>query len=427
MRPPPLRYAIYTRQSTADAGKVLSSCDAQFSMCEEFMRCYGSSAVWIGERLDDVGQSGGNTERPALNRLLTLVCEQQIDQLVIYRLDRLTRSVRDSVRIFEKLRESNVKLVIVTAPEIGEAATDRFLLNLMTSFAEFERDMIGSRIAETRAYLRQHGRRLAGKLPYGYDADPLTHQLVINSNEAPNVEAMFKMAAEGTLPRGIAAVANARGWRTKRYITHRTGRESGGGLWTPRQVLTLLANAVYMGRFSHEGGTRPGTHPAIVSEELFERVRHQVAARRKLRKNKKASNTRQPMFWSLRGKVLCPECSRTMSTHITQKGNIRFRHYRCRSFAGGRPPCKGSAFPAHELERMVSDLIGKMQFSESTSDSTDVDRDTFGRFQEIWSALDESARDHLLPRVVSKISFDRKSSKLRIETDDAGVIATVNG
>ncbi len=234
------------------------------------------------------------------------------------------------------------------------------------------------------------------------------------------------MAAEGMLPRDIAAEANAFDWRTKRYVARRTGRESGGGLWTPRQVLTLLSNPVYIGRFSYKEGTRPGTHPIIVSEELFEQVRLKIAARRKLGKNTKTPVKRHSFFWSLRGKIICPDCGRVMSPHISKKGVIWFRHYRCRSFAGGRAPCKGSAFPAYDLERMVSDLIGEMQFPASSSGSTSLDQATFCRFQEIWRTLDESGRDRLLPKVVSKISFDRKTSTLQVETDDAGMIEVTN-
>lgn len=390
------------------------------------MQGYGNSAVWIGERLDDVDETGADLKRPAFWRLVGLIIGHQIDAVVIYRLDRLTRSLRDGVIIFDKLQSNNVKLFIVTAPEVGTAATDRFVLNLMASFAEFEREMIGSRFFETRAYLRRHGRQFAGKVPYGYDADPHTKQLAVNSEETPHVAEMFRMAAEGMVPRDIASIANNHGWRTKRYITCRTGRESGGGLWTPRQVLTLLANAVYLSRFAYEEGTRPGTHPAIVSEELFEQASQQIAAR-KVGKKLKASTTRQPTFWSLRGKVLCPECGRAMSTHVTQKGNVGIRYFRCRSFAGGRPPCKGKSFPAYDLERMVSDSVGKMQFPASPSDSTTIDRETFRRFQQKWGTLDEVARDQLLPKVVHRISFDQNRSKLRIETDDAAIIAFVDG
>jgi len=142
----PLRYAIYTRQSTATAkGEDFSSCDAQFTLCMNFMQSYGSSALWIGERLDDVDETGANLKRPAFGRLLGLIIGHQIDAVVIYRLDRLTRSLRDGVAIFDKLHSNNVNLFIVTAPEVGTAATDRFVLNLMASFAEFELEMIGSR------------------------------------------------------------------------------------------------------------------------------------------------------------------------------------------------------------------------------------------------------------------------------------------
>lgn len=191
-------YAIYTRQSTSDEGKVLSSCDVQFKICRDFVQAQADSSwKWISRRFDDVGFSGADTDRPALQRLLTHIRNHDVDKVVVYRLDRLTRRLVDSVEILRTFREAGVELLIVTAPELGSAATDKLLLNVMATFAEFERDMIRSRLADMRSALKRHGRRLAGPPPYGYDGDPRTKQLVVNPAEARRVKAMFKAAAPG--------------------------------------------------------------------------------------------------------------------------------------------------------------------------------------------------------------------------------------
>lgn len=415
-------YAIYTRQSSSAGAKVLSSCDVQFDICRDFMSAYGSRVAWIGERFDDVEFTGADTNRPAFQRLTRLIRARQIQKLVVYRLDRITRSLRDGAAFLEELQQHGVDLIITTAPELGMAASDRLVLNLMVSFAEFEREIIQSRITESRAYLRKHGRRLAGKLPYGYDADPTTKQLIINRKEADHVQWFFKMAASGTLPIEIAALANQRGLGTKTTVAKRSGRKTGGGPWTPRQVLSLLGNPVYMGVFAHGAGTRSGAHLAILSAAEFESAQEKIRNRR----TTKAARTKQESIWPLRGKILCPKCGRPMNTHVSQKKNILFRHYRCRSFSGGLPPCRGSAFPAGEIESMVRSLVGKMEFPEPPANQTSIDSEVFRLFQAKWNAMDEASQNRSLPQIIVKISFDQTGSRIRVATNDAELLALAN-
>ncbi len=417
MQKAPVRYAIYTRQSASDGGKVLSSCGAQFSICQDFIQAQALPHwEWIGERFDDIGISGESKNRPDLQRLLELVNARKIDKVAIYRLDRLSRSLRDSLDILDAFRQAKIELLIVTAPEIGSAATDTFLLNLMASFAQFERDMIRSRLADTRAALKRHGRRLAGMVPYGYDADPHTKQLVVNSDEARRVEAMFQMAADGMLPRDIAEAANAQGWRTKFNIAKRSGKASGGGPWTPRQVLGIFANPVYLGLFSDGDGTRPGRHQAIVSRELFDQTRVRIEARRP---SGKRHHRATPRPWPLRGKIFCPGCNRVMSTHTINRGSVVYRHYRCRSHAGGRPPCKNSALPAYEIEKTVSDMLADSTLADSLPDLTGDVRKLLRRFHVIWDILDLQARMRFLPEIVEQVVYRESDStlELRIDTD----------
>lgn len=405
----PRRYAIYTRQSVESSEKTLSSCDVQFSICQDFMQSRaGPLCQWIGERLDDDGHSGATLKRPSVKRLMDLVASGLVDDVVIYRLDRLTRSLRDSVVIFEAFQKARVELLIVTAPELASSASDRLVLNLMGVFAEFERDMVCSRLADTRESLRRHGRRLAGKLPYGYDTDPTSKQLIVNRLEAEHVRWFFKMAADGTLPIEIAAIANQRGWKTKVTVAKRSGRKSGGGFWTPRQILDLLNNPVYLGVFADGDATRPGTHQSIISTEDFEAAGEQIRNRRTTR----AARTKPRNLWPLRGKILCPECGRRLSPHSRCKGSIIYRSYRCRSNSGGRLHCKAVSMHAHDAESAVMDAIKNSSCDlPSNSDCPDV-----ALFFGYWQALDECARRLLIPEIVIQVEI--RKTTLRIELDD---------
>jgi len=410
----PIHYAIYTRQSASDTGKVLSSCDAQFTICRDFVLAQATNRwQWVGERFDDIGSSGATKDRPALQRLLELVNARKIDKVAIYRLDRLSRSLRDSLDILDAFKRASVELLIYATPEIGSAATNSFLLNIMAMFAEFEREIIQSRLNDTRAALKKRGRRLAGKIPYGYDADSLTKQLIINPDEAQRVKAIFQMAADDMLPRHIASKANDQGWRTKRHIAKRSGNVSGGGLWTPRQVLDVLANPVYLGLFADGENTRFGIHEPIISQELFDRAREQVEARRPGGKRNRNKDT---MLWPLRGKIPCPNCGRIMSTHTSRRGPVVYRHYRCRSHAGGRPPCKGSGLPAYEIEKCVADMVAE-SVPAAGLPGLAYESCLLRSFQAVWDMLSFQTQMHLLPEIVAQVIYKESDSTVELHLD----------
>jgi site-specific DNA recombinase len=418
MKSPPLRYAIYTRQSVESDARTLSSCDVQFSICQDFMQSRGGPCCeWIGERLDDDGQSGATLKRPAVKRLMALVSSRNIDQVVIYRLDRLTRSLRDSVAIFEAFQVAGVELLIVTSPELASTASDRLVLNLMGVFAEFERDMVRSRLADTRDNLRRHGRRLAGKLPYGYNADPMTKQLVVNRVEADHVRFFFAMAADGILLTEIAAIANQRGWKTKTTVAKRSGRKTGGGPWTPRQLLDLLGNPVHTGVFAAGAETRPGIHEAIISAHDFEAVGKQISKRRTTR----AARMAPPIFWPLRGKIICPSCGRMMSHHTLQKGIFVHRHYRCRSYSGGRPPCKGISLPAYEIEKAVAAMVDNHAHQLAPPDASEEFLNRFEHFLNSWKSMDDIDRFRLLLEITQSVEFDQELSNLSVKFDSEAI------
>jgi DNA invertase Pin-like site-specific DNA recombinase len=330
-----IRCAIYTRQSV-HLSDGLSSCEVQHDACGQYVE---SQALlgWrlVPERFDDDGFSGATLDRPALNRLVALVRSGEVDQVIVHRLDRLSRSLRGCVALLDELRQQGVDLVVATSPELGHAALDKFMLNILASFAEFEREMIAGRIADSREHLKARHLRFAGGVPFGYDSDRRTKQLVPNEMESVIVKWMFAEAAARRRPAEIAAAANLRGYRTKCRAAQRSGKERGGNPWTARQVLATLRNPVHVGMLRDRDGVRLGCHEPIISDAQFAEVSSAIEAR----STKPRARSVYGPIWPLKGRIRCATCGRPLTPHSSRHGNIVYRHYRCRATAGGRPPC----------------------------------------------------------------------------------------
>jgi site-specific DNA recombinase len=307
-------------------------------------------------------------------------------------LDRLSRSVLGCASLLQELRNFSVGLVIVTALELGHNAHDGFILNILASFAEFEREMIAGRIAESRARLKARGLRIAGAVPFGFRTDPRTKQLVPVEPEAVIVRWMFEYAAAGETPASIAAAANAEGWKTKVRIGRRTGKQHGGIIWTARQVIATLRNPVYLGQFREKQGVRFGKHDPIVASDVFAAAAAQLEARRT-----RTPGKRYEIAWPLKGRIICAVCGRPMSPHTIRYRNVLYRYYRCRSTAGGRVPC-GHQVSAHAIETAVEGKVSRQLGQES----------------QLWDSIelvtydhrDEGIRVRLIPPVYGEQEHD---------------------
>lgn len=316
----------------------LSSCQIQHDACRLYVESQTDHG-WklIPERFDDEEYSGATLDRPALDRLLTLVRRGQVDQVIVHRLDRHSRSVRGYSALLHEFRELEVGLVVVTAPELGQSAQDNFMLNILASFAEFEREMIAARIADTRARLKQRHLRFAGGVPFGYDADRRTKQLAPNEEESAVVKWMFSEAATGKKSADIAEAANGLGYRTKVSVALRTGNKRGGNLWTARQVVATLRNPVHIGMLRDGDSAWLGCQDGIIGDAEFAQAGEMLDGRR----------TRRPgafvygPIWPLKGKIKCGTCGRPLMPHSTRRGKKVYRYYRCRSTAGGLPNRRG--------------------------------------------------------------------------------------
>ncbi len=352
-----VRCAIYTRKSS-DEGlqQDFNSLDAQREAAEAYIASQKAEGwVCLPERYDDGGFTGGNMDRPALKRLLGDIEAGRIDCVVVYKVDRLSRSLMDFAKIVEVFERQNVSFVSVTQHFNTTNSMGRLTLNILLSFAQFEREIIGERIRDKIAASRQKGKWTGGTPILGYDVDRSngSPRLVVNAAEASRVRQVFDLYLElGSLV-PVAAELDRRGWRNKAWTT-RDGRKRGGLPFDKCRVHKLLTNVLYAGKVTHKNEMYAGEHEAIVSEDVFQRVQQQL-----LRNGRNGSAEGRNRHGALlRGLLYCKSCDRAMSHTFTTRGNRRYRYYTCtNAVKRGRAACPGRSLPAAEIERAVVDEI----------------------------------------------------------------------
>jgi len=282
-----LRCAVYTRKST-DEGleQAFNSLDAQREACEASILSHKAEGWKLLPTLyDDGGFSGGTMERPALKQLLRDVEAGKIDIVVVYKVDRLTRSLNDFARIVDILDKAGASFVSVTQAFNTTTSMGRLTLNVLLSFAQFEREVTGERIRDKIAASKKKGMWMGGSLPLGYDAptDLTTRALVVNTREADLVHTIFaRYHEEGSVHR-LVRWLNDEGYRSK-ITTSRKGNVRGGVPFGRGALLHLLKNRHYLGEIVHKAVSYPGAHPAIIDPELFAAVQVRIAENTRARR-----------------------------------------------------------------------------------------------------------------------------------------------
>jgi len=347
------RCATYTRKSSEEGlDQDFNSLDAQREACEAYIRSQAGEG-WkpVKACYDDGGFSGGSLDRPGLQRLLADIEDGRIDTVVVYKVDRLTRSLADFAKIVDVLDAHDVSFVSVTQQFNTTTSMGRLTLNMLLSFAQFEREVTGERIRDKIAASKRKGLWMGGYVPLGYEADGRTLKIV--ESEAETVRTIFRLYLEMGSVRQVKQEADRLGLRSK----VRLGADEkmrGGGPLGRGHIYRLLSSPIYIGHVPHKGERYEGQHPAIIDLETWEAVQKRLAEQAPARTRQGVSERPSP----LRGKLFDESCAALTPSHAV-KGGRRYRYYVSRKtgegatrrdgVAGGR----GWRLPAQEIERIV--------------------------------------------------------------------------
>ncbi len=272
-----VRCAIYTRKSSEEGlDQEFNSLDAQREACESYVRSQKHEG-WraLPQLYDDPGYSGGNMERPALKRLLADIAAKRVDVVVVYKVDRLTRSLADFAKIVEVFDANAVSFVSITQAFNTTTSMGRLTLNVLLSFAQFEREVTGERIRDKIAASKKKGLWMGGQPALGYDVKD--RRLVVNEAEAETVRAIFRGYLQLGSVRALKSALDAAGVVSKRR-TAADGSAYGGQSLSRGALYQMLQNRVYCGEIVHKGAAYPGQHARIVNEELWRRVHEKLEA-----------------------------------------------------------------------------------------------------------------------------------------------------
>jgi site-specific DNA recombinase len=345
----PVRCAIYTRKSSEEGlDQEFNSLDAQYEACAAYITSQRHEG-WtpVRHRYDDGGFSGGNLERPALKRLLADVAAGKVDVIVLYKVDRLTRSLADFSKIVDVLDKANASFVSVTQSFNTTTSMGRLMLNVLLSFAQFEREVTGERIRDKIAASKKKGMWMGGVVPIGYVVKD--RKLIIDDEAAETVRHIFRRYL--ALGSGSALLAELReqGLRTRL----RAGG-IGGNPFTRGMLFNLLGNPIYRGNIKHRDAVHPGEHQPIVDETLWDAVQARIAENQNNHKGRRRA--REP---SLLLGILRDGLDRRMTPSHATKGKVRYRYYVTHQDAvrsGAPAPWR---LPAKDLETAVIDRLRK--------------------------------------------------------------------
>jgi site-specific DNA recombinase len=356
-----VRCAIYTRKSSEEGlEQEFNSLDAQREACGAYVRSQKHEGWQASPALyDDPGYSGGNMDRPALKRLLADIADKKIDVAVVYKVDRLTRSLTDFAKIVEIFDANNVSFVSITQAFNTTTSMGRLTLNVLLSFAQFEREVTGERIRDKIAASKKKGLWMGGQPALGYDVRD--RKLIVNEAEAETVRAIFRHYLDLGSVRELKATLDAEGVVSKRR-TAANGDAYGGQSFSRGALYQMLQNRVYCGQIAHKGAAYPGEHSAIVEEDLWRQVQKKLEANGVERSG---ARDRAKLAYLLAG-ILCDAEGEAMTpTHAVKKG-VRYRYYVSRRLitdikanSARETGCReqGQRLPAGDLERLVVERL----------------------------------------------------------------------
>ncbi len=407
-----VRCAIYTRKSTEEGlEQDFNSLDAQREACEAYIQSQKQEG-WrlVPAHYDDGGFSGGNLERPAFKRLLEDIESGSIDTVVVYKVDRLTRSLHDFAQIVEVFERNEVSFVSVTQQFNTTTSMGRLTLNMLLSFAQFEREVTGERIRDKIAASKRKGLWMGGLPPMGYDVEQ--KKLVVNLKEAEIVRLIYRRYLTHGSVHALKSSLDRDGYVSKARID-KHGRQTGGKSFARGALYKMLKNRIYRGEIVHKDRSYPGEHTAILSEDLWGQVQQTLAENRIDRG--RGRRTAEP---SLLVGLLYDDAGQRMTPTHTNKKGTRYRYYISQTLTttSWKDNPRGRRVPARDIERLVEDRLTEFLANESAlfdafqsviGDTAERMRyiDAAGDLAKRWQQLAPAVKRDRLSRLIHRIDL----------------------
>ena len=410
-----LRCAVYTRKSSEEGLDMeFNSLDAQRESSEAYIASQRSEGwVLVRDQYDDGGISGGTLERPGLKRLLADVEDGLVDVVVVYKIDRLSRSLMDFSKLVEVFDRNDVTFVSVTQSFNTTTSMGRLTLNILLSFAQFEREVTGERIRDKFAASRKKGIFMGGNLPLGYDVKD--RKLIIVPSEAEIIRTIFNRFVEIGSGTELARELAARGVKTSR-----------GNRIDKKFIYRMLNNRAYIGEAVHKGDSYPGEHDAIIDRTVWDKV-HAILTESP---RKRAARTRADTPALLKGLLFGPDGAAFSPTH-TRKGGKLYRYYVSQTvLKHGAGSCPVGRVPAGEIETAVIDQLravfrqpeivaGTWKAARShDSEIIEADaRDALTRLDPLWDELFPAEQARIATLLVERVDIDIDGLNVRLRMD----------
>jgi site-specific DNA recombinase len=410
-----LRCAVYTRKSTEEGLEMeFNSLDAQRESCEAYVASQRAEGwLLVSNRYDDGGFSGGTLERPALKRLLADIEAGRIDVVIVYKIDRLSRSLMDFSRLVEVFDRQNVTFVSVTQSFNTTTSMGRLTLNVLLSFAQFEREVIGERIRDKFAASRRKGIWMGGWAPLGYEVR--VRKLVVNEQDAKLVRSIFQRF----LKTGSATIL-------ARQLVQEGVSNKYGKLIDKGTLYKLLNNPVYIGEAVHKGVSYPGEHTAIVDRKVWDKVQAQF----KLNPRKRSGSARSQTPSLLKGLIFGPTGAAMSPSHTRRRGKL-YRYYVSQTvLKQGAADCPIGRVPAAEIEKIVIDQVRVLLRSpeiivqtwrsarKSLKGLTETDvRSALLEFDQLWNELFPAEQARIIQLLVERVDVGTDGVDIGLRVD----------
>lgn len=389
-----IRCGIYTRKSHEEGlEQEYNSLDAQRDACESYIKSQ-SHEGWtlVKKHYDDGGFSRGNLKRPALQEILQDIRDDKVDVIVVYKIDRLTRSLMDFSNIIEVLDNAKASFVSVTQHFNTTSSMGRLTLNVLLSFAQFEREITGERIRDKIASSKKKGMWMGGHPPLGYDV--MDKKLVLNENEANNVRIIFDRYVALESVTDLVDDLQKRNITTKRW-TSENGRKHGGEFYKRGALYNLLQNRLYRGEIDYKGSIYPGQHKTVIFKPLWDAVQEKMGSNRRKKeaaKSKKSPYLLEGLIHDSKGNIMSP-------TYSVKKGNRRYPYYVSAPLNGKRKVPVGDIprVPALAINELVQHRIATIM---DLDDYRKVSRELTNRILKKVSVYKDTVEieiDHTLP------------------------------